>query len=164
MTRSSPPPADPRPETPGGLIALGSALETVFDRLARRQGNLTLVQYRVLELLGRRHPDPVEPLEIARTLAMGSNHVTMVLDQLQQRGLVERRPHPHDRRRRLVFATDAGRQGAELLGAHIRALEDRIVDAALTPAERRQLDALAGNLRRVLAALVIPDARGRPGP
>lgn len=155
---------DAAPETPGGLIALGSELEGIFDRLARRQGNLTLVQFRMLEMLSRHHPEPLEPLQIAQSLAMGSNHVTMVLDQLQARGLVERRPHPHDRRRRLIHATDPGRGLAQMLGAHIRALEERIMDAALTPQERVQLHALAGNLRRVLAGLVIPDTRARPGP
>ena len=164
MITSPTPVPQPEPETPGGLIALGSELEGIFDRLARRLGNLTLVQFRVLEMLSRHHPDPVEPLEMARELTMGSNHVTMVLDQLQARGLIERRPHPHDRRRRLVYATDAGRGSARMLGAHIRALEERIMDAALSADERVHLHALAGNLRRVLAGLVIPDTRQRPGP
>ncbi len=88
----------------------------------------------------------------------------MVLDQLQSRGLIERRPHPHDRRRRLVFATATGRTSAERLGAYVRALEELIMNAALTPDERRQLNVLAGNLRRVLAGVVAPDARARPGP
>ena len=164
MSASPTPVPDVEPETPGGLIALGSELEGIFDRLARRQGNLTLVQFRVLEMLARHHPDPVEPIQMARDLTMGSNHVTMVLDQLQGRGLIERRLHPHDRRRRLVLATDAGRAVARMLGAHIHALEERIMDAALTPQERLQLHALAGSLRRVLASLVVPDTRARPGP
>ncbi len=166
MGTSPAPVPDPEPEAeaPDGLIALGSELQGIFDRLARRQGNLTLVQFRVLELLARQHPDPVEPLEMVRALTMGSNHVTMVLDQLQSRGLIERRPHPHDRRRRLVFATATGRTSAERLGAYVRALEELIMNAALTPDERRQLNVLAGNLRRVLAGVVVPDARARPGP
>jgi DNA-binding MarR family transcriptional regulator len=164
MTTPATPAPEPAPGDPGGLMALGAELEGVFDRLARRQGNLTLVQYRVLDLLTRRHPDPVEPLDLARTLTMGSNHVTMVLDQLQDRGLVERRAHPHDGRRRLVSATDNGRAGARRLGAHVAALEERIMGAALTPGEGRLLGALAGSLRRTLADLVVPDARGRPGP
>lgn len=155
---------DPEPETPGGLIALGSELEGLFDRLARRQGNVTLVQFRVLDLLLRNHPAPLEPLQVADALSMGSNHVTMVLDQLQGRDLIERRLHPHDRRRRLVFATEAGRGLAQALGAHVVALEERIMGAALTPEERARLGVLAGNLRRVLASLVIPDTRARPGP
>ncbi len=72
MGTSPAPMSDPEPEAeaPDGLIALGSELQGIFDRLARRQGNLTLVQFRVLELLARQHPDPVEPLEMVRALTM----------------------------------------------------------------------------------------------
>lgn len=154
----------PEPETPHVLIALGAELEGLFDRLTRRSGDLTLVQYRLLEMLARRHPDPVEPHELARALAMGSNHVTMVLDQLQARGLAERRPHPHDRRRRRVHPTDAGRQSAARVGAQVRAVEQRIMDAALTADERDELTGLAGRVRAVLAELVVHETRARPGP
>ncbi len=66
MGTSPAPMSDPEPEAeaPDGLIALGSELQGIFDRLARRQGNRTLVQFRVLEILARQHPDPVEPLEM----------------------------------------------------------------------------------------------------
>lgn len=159
-----PPAPGPEPETPHVLIALGAELEGLFDRLARRAGDVTLVQYRVLELLARHHPEPLEPHELARALAMGSNHVTMILDQLQARGLVERRPHPHDRRRRRVYATDAGRESAARLGVQVRAVEQRIMDAALTPAERDELTALARRVRGVLAEIVVHETRARPGP
>lgn len=149
---------------PGELIALGSELESVFDRLARRQGNVTLVQFRTLEALGARHPEPMEPWELAQQLTMGSNHVTMVLDQLEARKLVTRGAHPHDRRRRLVRPTGAGRETARVLGAHIAALEERILDAALAPDERDQLAVVAAKLRAAVAALRIPDTRQRPGP
>lgn len=160
----TPPPTPHEPEAPHALIALGTELEGIFDRLVRRVGEVTLVQYRVLELLGRHHPDPLEPHEIARALAMGSNHVTMVLDGLQARGLADRRPHPHDRRRRRVYATDAGRKAVARTGAHVRALEDRIMEAALSPAERRALKELAARVRRIVAELVVHETRARPGP
>ena len=163
---SSAPRSAPEPErrTPGELIALGSELESVFDRLARRQGNVTLVQFRVLDALTAHDPEPLEPWEIAQQLTMGSNHVSMLLDQLASRGLVERRPHPHDRRRRLVQVTPVGRETAVALGAHVAALEERIMEAALSPAERRQLAVVARNLRRAVAAMRIPDTHQRPGP
>jgi DNA-binding MarR family transcriptional regulator len=148
----------------GVLIALGSQLETIFDRLARRQGNLTLVQFRVLDMLTAHDPASLEPWEIGHRLAMGSNHVTMVLDRLEHRGLVERRPHPGDRRRRLVTATPRGAETATRLAAHVTALEERLMSAALTPAERARLTTLAGALYETAAALVIPDTRQRPGP
>ncbi len=70
MGTSPTPVPDPEPEAPDGVIALGSELQGIFDRLTRRQGYLTLVQFRVLELLARQHPDPVEPFEMARALTM----------------------------------------------------------------------------------------------
>ena len=162
---TSPRPAPvPLGPLPGELIALGSELESVFDRLARRQGNVTLVQFRILDALGARHPEPMEPWELAQELTMGSNHVTMVLDQLEARSLVQRGAHPHDRRRRLVRPTATGREVARVLRAHIAALEERILDAALTPAERDQLAGVAAKLRGAVAALRIPDTRQRPGP
>lgn len=162
------PSTDPAPDrgdrASGEVIALGSELETLFDRLARRQGNLTLAQFRVLDALAAAEPEPLEPLDLARLLHLGSNHVTMLLDSLEGRGLIARRPHPHDRRRRLVRATAGGLHGAGALAPHMAALEERILGEALDPAERAQLRSLAGRVRRVIAGVVIPDTRARPGP
>jgi DNA-binding MarR family transcriptional regulator len=38
--------------------------------------------------------------------------VTLMVDDLEQRGLVRRRPHPEDRRAKLVQLTAAGRAAA----------------------------------------------------
>jgi len=164
MGTSTHPLPDPDGGASGEVIALGSELETLFDRLARRQGNVTLAQFRVLDALARAEPEPLEPLDLARTLHLGSNHVTMLLDSLEGRGLLARRPHPHDRRRRLVRATAQGLAGVRELAAHMAALEDRILDEALDPAERARLQALARRVRRVIAGVAIPDSRARPGP
>lgn len=157
---------EPRPgdARAGHLIALGAELEGLFDRLARRQGNVSLFQFRALSALAAHDPDPLEPWELARLLGTGSNHVTVVLDQLGARGLVSRDPHPHDRRRRLVRATPAGLEIARVLAAHAAALEERIMGAALTGEERDHLDAIALKLRSVLAGIVVPETRQRPGP
>jgi DNA-binding MarR family transcriptional regulator len=153
-----------RDDASGRLIALGSDLEGVFDRLARRQGNITLVQYRVLATLAAHAPDPLEPWQLARLLTMGSNHVTMVLDQLAAREMISRAPHPHDGRRRLVSATPLGLETARLLGAHVAALEERIMSSVLSDAERAQLHAIAAKLQAAVAAMVVPATRQRPGP
>jgi len=71
------------------VIALGSELETLVDRLARRRGNVTLAQFRLLDALASADPEPLEPLDLARMLHLGSNHVTMLLDSLEDRILGE---------------------------------------------------------------------------
>lgn len=106
----------------------------------------------------------MEPWEIARALQTGSNHVTKLLDGLEEASLVERRAHAQDRRRRLVHLTDAGLRRVAELEPRVRDLEDRLLSAALSPAERAELRRLTARLRRSLAEVAIPTDRVRPGP
>ena len=94
-----------------GRSSLWPTRMTVARGGAPRPGGRGRRPRRLLEMLARHHPEPLEPHELARALAMGSNHVTMVLDQLQARGLVDRQPHPHDRRRPLVVHETRARPG-----------------------------------------------------
>jgi DNA-binding MarR family transcriptional regulator len=77
----------------------------------------------------------------------GVDPSTMVatLDELEERGLAERRPHPGDRRKRAVYLTVDGerfvREGRKTATAIGRELF-----APLTDAERRQLHALLRKL------------------
>ena len=49
--------------------------------------------------------EPLSPTGIARRLIVTTASVTSLLDTLERRGLVERRPDPADRRRLLVAIT-----------------------------------------------------------
>ena len=141
----------------------GSPLAVYTRRLAQAvQGQLP--QYRVLDALRRRRPEPTEPRDLAGELRMSSAHLSAVLDQLEQRTLVHRRPHPDDGRRRLL---ELAREGAERLdhfAPFIGALEGRMVGAPLSEDEARTLRALLGRVRAALDGVVIPDGRPRPGP
>ena len=46
--------------------------------------------------------------DIAADIGVDAPYATVVVDKLESHGLVERRPHPDDRRRKLVALTDAG--------------------------------------------------------
>jgi DNA-binding MarR family transcriptional regulator len=52
--------------------------------------------------------------------------LTGVLDRLERRGLVERRPHPHDRRSVRVHLTDAGHTAADEVDAAFARVEARL--------------------------------------
>jgi len=55
---------------------------------------------------------PVSPNQIAERLIISRASVTSLLDSLEKRGFVIRKPHLFDRRMLLVELTDSGRQAA----------------------------------------------------
>src|SRR5687767_8084215 len=77
------------------LIELAFAHKARF-MAAMREFDLTTVQGHVLRIL-----EPERPLamnELAETLSCDASNVTGMVDRLEHRGLVERRPAPGDRR------------------------------------------------------------------
>ena len=69
-------------------------------------------QARALRVLA--HHDGVRLSELAERLHIAARSATEVVDGLEAKGLVQRRPDPHDRRATLVAPT---RRGAELSAA-----------------------------------------------
>ncbi|MEO9322151.1 MarR family transcriptional regulator [Nocardioides sp. C4-1] len=78
---------------------------------------------------------PTSPGAIARQLKVSTAASTGVVDRLEQRGHVERRPHETDRRRTEVHVTASGR--TEVVG-HLRPMLEALteLDASLDDDER----------------------------
>ncbi|GGU16156.1 MarR family transcriptional regulator [Streptomyces lateritius] len=79
---------------------------------AAAQHSLTGAQARVLGLLSL---EPVPMRKIAQKLKCEPSNVTGIVDRLESRGLVERRPDPADRRVKLAATTPEGRDTARRL-------------------------------------------------
>ena len=58
--------------------------------------------------------------DIAADIGVDAPYATVIVDKLESHGLVERRPHPDDRRRKLVALTDAGREALTTVEAILR--------------------------------------------
>jgi DNA-binding MarR family transcriptional regulator len=102
-------------------------------------------QYNLLAVLDTDMPE--SQLELAQLCGLAPAQVVPVLDELEKRGLVERRRSDADRRRSVVRATEAGRA----LLAQADALGESIMDVLfghLEPAERARLDAALGTALR----------------
>src|SRR5690606_3590493 len=84
--------------------------------------------------------------EVAGKLRIAPRSATEVVDSLEERGLVERRPDPADRRAVLVVATEAGRETYAVTD-HARHAAAAEFFGRLTAGEREQLATL---LRRLL--------------
>ena len=71
------------------------------ERIARQIG-LNVVDFQTYGVLVRR--GPMTPGQVAELTELPSSTTTRVLDRLESKGLVERRPDPDDRRRLWVHA------------------------------------------------------------
>ena len=93
--------------------------------------------FAVLEALLHKGPLPVN--EIGRKVLLTSGSITVAVDRLETKGLVERRAHGTDRRARIVHLTKEGRKVITRAYADHAADMERLASASLTKAERKTL-------------------------
>ncbi|MFF4208011.1 MarR family winged helix-turn-helix transcriptional regulator [Streptomyces sp. NPDC001796] len=103
---------------------------------------LTGAQARLLSLLSL---EPLPMRRLAQKLKCEPSNVTGIVDRLEARGLVERRPDPADRRVKLAAATEEGRRVARGLRDSLDFAREPL--AGLSREERLSLRDL---LRRML--------------
>lgn len=135
-----------------GDARLASALRVSLTRLNRRLRrqaaghSLTPTQLATLATV-ERHPG-VTPGELAEHEKMQPPSMTRVIAVLEERGLVERTPHPTDRRQVTVTCTEAG---VELLRRERRMKEAWLAQRLkeLSPEERAALRAAAPVLEKL---------------
>ncbi|CUM41546.1 MarR family winged helix-turn-helix transcriptional regulator [Streptomyces gardneri] len=114
---------------------------------AAAQHSLTGAQARVLGLLSL---DPLPMRRIAQKLKCEPSNITGIVDRLEARGLVERRPDPDDRRVKLAVPTDEGQDTARRLRESLDFAREPLGE--LTEVERTLLRDL---LRRMLGEDVV---------
>lgn len=147
---------------PGFLIR--RMMQTVAARFSqpRSQTDLTLTQFETLSVVAAQ--PGADQSTAARCLGMDRSTMTVVVDTLSRRGLVERRP-TSDRRRRLLALTPAADKLLPAAKARHRAADDHLA-GRLSP---RRSEALREALRSVashsgaLAAPWTPLATHAPG-
>ncbi|WP_082119710.1 MarR family winged helix-turn-helix transcriptional regulator [Saccharothrix sp. ST-888] len=97
---------------------------------------------------------PLTMRELTASLSTDKPYTTLVVDELERRGFVERNVHPDDRRSKIVTLTAAGTAAAEQ-AEHILSRPPHTL-LALGPEDLAALD-------RVMAKLRSPAPQGPPG-
>lgn len=116
--------------------ALSDALDRMHSGMkADMDMNATdLAALRML-IVREQRGEAVSPHDVATHLRISTASTTKLLDRLSASGHLERRPHPHDRRARVVVLTEASRQQFfRQLGGHLgamRAVAERYDDDEL---------------------------------
>ncbi|MEU4994937.1 MarR family transcriptional regulator [Streptomyces sp. NPDC021622] len=144
MATSSSRPPRTDPLTLEVVELIGTVVARYHEEYEEAAGEhaLTGAQARVLGLLSL---EPVPMRRIAQKLKCEPSNITGIVDRLEARGLVERRPDPADRRVKLAAPTDEGRQVARSLRESLSFAREPL--AELTHEERLSL---RGLLRRMI--------------
>jgi DNA-binding MarR family transcriptional regulator len=128
------------------LARVGAESRRMWARMLAEHG-LTPHHFGVLMLLDQ--AGTASQQQLSRGVGVDPRNAVPLLDLLERRQLVQRRPDPADRRRHAVALTPAGRAAIAELRRDGEALEQRLLDG-LTEAERT---ALHRTLRKLLATI-----------
>lgn len=140
------------PETVRALntfIKLTRATESIMARLSRKGtiAPLSHSQFAVLEAL--HHLGPLTQGQVSAKLLKSTGNMTLVVDNLEKAGLVQRSRESEDRRQVTIHLTETGQALIErIFPAHASAICEEI--NALTPEEQSTLSALCIKLGKRL--------------
>jgi DNA-binding MarR family transcriptional regulator len=132
------------------LLRVVQLLPQAMDKQLREQTGINHVYYTLLAVLSAQ-PDHRLPLtELARAAAMSQSRASHAVSALQERGLVDRRPCPTDRRVQYVQLTQAG---AALLEAYAPGHVAEVRRLVFDRLDERDVDDLRRVASKLLAAL-----------
>jgi MarR family 2-MHQ and catechol resistance regulon transcriptional repressor len=126
------------------FIRAGDSISARLDGQIE-MGGLTHGQFAVLEAL--LHLGPMNQCDLAHKLLRSGGNLTVVIDNLEKRGLVRRERQKDDRRMVVVKLTPSGHKLiAGIFPSHARAIETEM--SRLTPDEQETLRTLCRKLGR----------------
>jgi len=132
----------------GQLVELYEKLSSWEQAVVKNSG-LSTAQMHTIEIIGHGDGTPLRMKDLAKKMGVTTGTLTVMIDRLEQQGLLQRTPHETDRRSYLIALTEKG-QGlfAEHHQYHLRLTEE--ITATLSPAERTLLSAF---LEKIVALL-----------
>jgi DNA-binding MarR family transcriptional regulator len=113
------------------LLTCTNMIEGQVRTLLREDFDTTLPRFDLLAQLERENHG-LTMGELSSRLMVSGGNVTGLVDSLQREGLVEREPHPDDRRRQIIRLTTKGRAAFD----------------AMTPAHEQWVDTMMAELSR----------------
>ena len=126
-------------------IKLIRAADTIMTRIYNgpHMKGLTASQFGVLEAIY--HLGPMYQRELGSKILKSSGNITMVVDNLERRGLVERRRDRSDRRYVSVHLTPSGKETIDrIFPAHVERIQQEM--SPLNVSEKTQLGKLCKTL------------------
>jgi MarR family transcriptional regulator, organic hydroperoxide resistance regulator len=114
---------------PSLIAAVEATVHRVLEKLGTDLRDLGLTHGEVNALAALEAGSGCTVADLQKATGQRASTLTGVLDRLERRGLVERRPNPRDRRSFMVHLTDAGDEAAERVRTAVQALDRRALGA-----------------------------------
>jgi len=137
------PPPEPLASAPGFLLSWhGQRTAYLFSRALEPVGLLPR-HFGILNLIDA-HPGTTQR-DLVRGSLVDPSSMVAVIDELEEMGLAERRPHPDDRRKHAVYLTPKGRRTLE----RARSVATAMADELFAPLTAAEVETLRGLLRKL---------------
>ena len=141
------------------LVSLLHLLPLALDRQLQADAGLPHAYYLILAMLSEAPDRSLRMSQLAQVTSGSQSRLSHSVSRLEERGWVERRRYPGDRRGQLAVLTDAGYAVlVEAAPGHVAEVRRRVFDA-LTPEQVAQLSEITGVL-----ATGMSDELGLPRP
>ena len=128
----------------GRLLGAANGLEYLLGRALEEETGLPHSLFELLLIVSRAGAGGISAKDIAQARVLTSGGATRLLHRAVERGLVSRRPSPHDGRVQLIELTDAGERAVtEAAAAHARNIERLLLDVL----PKDHLDSFEGDLK-----------------
>jgi DNA-binding MarR family transcriptional regulator len=148
-------------EVAANLVKTSDAFLAEVERRRRGIADLSASAFQTLAIL-EGAGEPLPPHVVAERLLVSSASMTSLLDTLEGRGLIERHPHPGDRRKILIELTDEARDVVDRMLPTVHAAATEAL-ADLTESDRAQLITSLATIRAHLAVIATqPLAEPKP--
>lgn len=130
-------------------IAVARACQLMQQSLGRSLVELDIKTPHLDILINLYRFEGISQQELARKLLVGRSNMSMLLPQMEKRGLIERRGHKKDKRVLRLFLTEEGRNLTE----RAMVIQTDLIERVLSREPIDQCVAMANSMERIIGVL-----------
>lgn len=131
-------------------IAVARACQLMQQSLARSLADLDIKPPHLDILVNLYRFEGISQQELARKLLVGRSNMSMLLPQMEKRGLILRRDDERDKRVLRLYLTPEGRK----LSEKAMAIQTGLIDRVLSEEPIEQCTATAASMERIITVLL----------
>ncbi|MBB5573640.1 MULTISPECIES: MarR family winged helix-turn-helix transcriptional regulator [Rhizobium] len=131
-------------------IAVARACQLMQQSLGRALAHLDIKPPHLDILVNLFRFEGISQQELARKLLVGRSNMSMLLPQMEKRGLIERRGDKHDKRVLRLYLTGEGRRVTE----EAMAIQTDLIDRMLSDAPLNECEIMTAHMERIVSLLL----------